>query len=135
MLAASVGRFAARASAAVRYYSSQSKYSFDVTDATFQKEVLDASHKTPIVLDCWADWCRPCKMLAPVLEQAVGEHQGAVLLAKMSVTENHSVPVEAIPAVFGYSKGKVINQFVGGQPSTKVKEFVQELLTAHAKAK
>ena len=56
MLAASVGRFAARASAAVRYYSSQSKYSFDVTDATFQKEVLDASHKTPIVLDCWAEY-------------------------------------------------------------------------------
>lgn len=57
------------------------------------------------------------------------------MLAKMSVDENRAVHVEAIPAVFGYSKGKVINQFVGGQPSTKVKEFIQELITAHNKAK
>ena len=74
-------------------------------------------------------------MLAPVLEEAVAEHKGAVLLAKMSVDENRSVPVDAIPAVFGYSKGKVINQFVGGQPSTLVKDFVQQLLNVHNKSK
>jgi putative thioredoxin len=74
-------------------------------------------------------------MLAPVLESVVDQHQGAVVLAKMNVDTERSVPVEAIPAVFGYSRGKVINQFVGGQPSTKINEFVQELLDVHKKGK
>lgn len=79
-------------------------------------------------------WCRPCRVLAPVLEEAVAEHNGAVVLAKMNVDTNHAVAVEAIPTVYGYSKGQPITGFVGGQPSSKIKEFLTELVTKHNKA-
>lgn len=78
-------------------------------------------------------WCRPCKLLAPVLESAVAQHNGAVSLAKLNVDNNRSVHVEAIPAVFGYSKGKVVSQFVGAHPSGYVNEFVANLVATHNK--
>lgn len=72
-------------------------------------------------------------MLAPVLEAAVAEHNGAITLAKMNADENSIVNVNALPTVFGYSKGQPISGFVGGQPSSKIKEFLQELLEKHNK--
>lgn len=78
-------------------------------------------------------WCRPCKMLAPVLEAAVAEHNGSILLAKMNADENRAVNVNALPTVFGYSKGQPVNGFVGGQPSSKIKEFLNELQEKHKK--
>jgi putative thioredoxin len=104
----------------------------DVTDATFQTEVLDRSQTTPVVVDLWAPWCGPCRTLGPIIESVVDETQGKVVLAKVNVDENPQVSaafrVQGIPAVYALSGGKVVDGFVGAQPEPTVREFVSRLL-------
>jgi putative thioredoxin len=104
----------------------------DVTDATFQTEVLDRSQTTPVVVDLWAPWCGPCRTLGPIIESVVDETQGKVVLAKVNVDENPQVSaafrVQGIPAVYALSGGKVVDGFVGAQPEPAVREFVSRLL-------
>ena len=106
--------------------------SIDVTDATFQTEVLDRSATTPVVVDLWAPWCGPCRTLGPILEKVVDETAGQVQLVKVNVDENQQVSqafrVQGIPAVYAVDKGKVVNGFVGAQPEQVVREFVDALL-------
>jgi putative thioredoxin len=104
----------------------------DVTDATFQTEVLDRSQTTPVVVDLWAPWCGPCRTLGPIIESVVDETQGKVVLAKVNVDENPQVSsafrVQGIPAVYAVSGGKVVDGFIGAQPEPAVREFVSRLL-------
>ncbi len=104
----------------------------DVTDATFQTEVVDRSRSTPVVIDLWAPWCGPCRQLGPMLTDAVDATGGDVVLAKVNVDENPSVSaafkVQSIPAVYAMRDGKVVDGFLGAQPAAKVTEFVQRLV-------
>src|SRR4029450_2051624 len=91
----------------------------DVTDATFQTEVLDRSQTTPVVVDLWAPWCGPCHQLGPIIEKVVDETAGKVVLAKVNVDENPQVSaafrVQGIPAVYAVSGGKGVGGFIGGR--------------------
>jgi putative thioredoxin len=104
----------------------------DVTDATFQTEVMVRSEETPVIVDLWAPWCGPCLTLGPILEQVVDATDGAVVLAKVDVDENPGVKaqfeVQGIPAVYAVSRGAVVDGFVGAQPQREVQAFVDRLL-------
>jgi putative thioredoxin len=104
----------------------------DVTDATFQDEVLERSKTTPVVVDLWAPWCGPCRTLGPIIEKVVDATQGKVVLAKVNVDENPQVSqafrVQGIPAVYALSGAKVVDGFVGAQGEAAVQAFVDKLL-------
>jgi putative thioredoxin len=110
----------------------------DVTDQTFQAEVLDRSMTVPVIVDLWAEWCGPCKTLGPMLEKAVAETGGGVELAKVDVDANPAVArafnVQSIPAVFAMSGGQVVDQFIGAVPEAQVTAFVQRLAPAPSEA-
>jgi putative thioredoxin len=110
----------------------------DVTDQTFQEEVLTRSATVPVVVDLWAPWCGPCKTLGPMLEKAVADTDGAVALAKVNVDENPRVAqtfaVQSIPAVFAISNGQVVDQFIGAVPEAQVTAFIQRLAPAPSEA-
>jgi putative thioredoxin len=104
----------------------------DVTDATFEAEILARSDELPVVVDLWAPWCGPCRTLGPILEKVIDETEGRVLLAKVNTDENPGVSqlfqVQGIPAVHAVHKRKVVASFVGAQPERTVREFVDSLL-------
>jgi putative thioredoxin len=104
----------------------------DVTDTSFQADVLDRSATTPVVVDLWAPWCGPCHTLSPIIEKVIDETDGKVVLAKVNVDENPQVSqafrVQGIPAVYAVADGKVVSGFVGAQPEATVREFVDGLL-------
>ena len=110
----------------------------DVTDQTFQEEVLTRSTTVPVVVDLWAPWCGPCKTLGPMLEKAVADTNGGVALAKVNVDENPRVAqtfaVQSIPAVFAINNGQVVDQFIGAVPEAQVTAFVQRLAPAPSEA-
>ncbi|HXW38086.1 MAG TPA: thioredoxin [Acidimicrobiales bacterium] len=110
----------------------------DVTDATFEQEVLVRSAEVPVVVDLWAPWCGPCRTLGPILERVVDETAGAVALAKVNIDENPSVAasfqVQSIPAVFALSGGRIVDQFIGALPESAVREFVQRLAPTPSEA-
>ncbi|HSL74640.1 MAG TPA: tetratricopeptide repeat protein [Ilumatobacteraceae bacterium] len=104
----------------------------DVTDATFQTEVLDKSKEVPVVVDLWAPWCGPCKTLGPIIEKVIDDTGGKVVLAKVNVDENPALSqafkVQSIPAVYALKDGAVVDGFMGSYPEHAVKEFVDALL-------
>jgi putative thioredoxin len=105
----------------------------DVTDATFEKDVLERSDEVPVVVDLWAPWCGPCRTLGPILEKVVAATDGSVELAKVNVDENPRVSA-TFPAVFAISQRKVVNGFVGAQGEAQVSEFVSGLVAAPSEA-
>jgi len=103
----------------------------DVTDATFERDVIQRSHEVPVVVDLWAAWCGPCRTLGPILETVIAETEGRVELAKVDVDANPMVSnafgVQSIPAVYAISEGKVVDSFVGALPEHRVREWVARL--------
>ncbi|MHB1498210.1 MAG: thioredoxin, partial [Acidimicrobiales bacterium] len=103
----------------------------DVTDATFEKEVLERSVEVPVVVDLWAAWCGPCRMLGPILEKVVGERDGDVALTKVDVDNNPraaaTFQVQSIPAVFAIRNRRVVSSFIGAQPEAAVRAWVSEV--------
>jgi|TARA_B100000959_G_C14911253_1_gene595216 putative thioredoxin len=108
------------------------KMTLEVTDIDFEKEVLERSENTPVVVDLWAPWCGPCKSLGPILERVIEETEGKVILVKVNIDENPGVAgafkVQSIPAVFAIHNKDVVSSFVGAQGEEAVRDFVQKLL-------
>ncbi len=110
----------------------------DVTDQTFQADVIARSATVPVVVDLWAPWCGPCTTLGPMLERAVESTGGNVELAKVNVDENPRIAetfaVQSIPAVFAIANGQIVDQFIGAVPETQVQAFVERLAPAPSEA-
>jgi putative thioredoxin len=104
----------------------------DVTDATFQADVIDQSATAAVVVDLWAPWCGPCRTLGPILEKVVDATEGKVVLTKVNVDENPQISttfrVQSIPAVYALRNGQVVDGFLGAVPERDVERFVQGLL-------
>src|SRR5512136_491822 len=100
----------------------------NVSEADFEYEVLKFSQNVPVVVDFWADWCRPCKALSPMLEKIAHEAGGAFRLAKVDVDANPNLAilynVRSIPMVKAFSNGQVVAEFIGLQPEDRVREFI-----------
>ena len=104
----------------------------DITDATFQKDVIEASAEKPVVVDFWASWCGPCQMLGPIMEQVGTEYADKVTVVKLNVEDNQQVAgvygIMSIPAVKMFKDGKVVSEFMGARPAEAVKEWIDSSL-------
>lgn len=102
----------------------------DVGDSDFNKEVIEKSSEVPVLVDFWAAWCGPCKMLGPTLEKIAEEYGGKFILAKVDVESNQDLSqqfsVMSIPAVKLFKDGEVVDEFVGALPESAVKDFLEK---------
>lgn len=109
-------------------------YVVDVTDTSFQAEVIDASARVPVVLDLWADWCQPCKALSPILEKLAAEGRGAWVLARVDVDANRAIAsalqAQSIPLVVAVYQGRPVAEFTGAQPEAQVRQWIDALMKA-----
>jgi putative thioredoxin len=109
-----------------------SPHVIEATEASFQKEVLEAAQKRPVVIDFWATWCEPCKTLGPTLEGLAQEQAGSFLLAKVDVDRNPRLAqyfqAQSIPMVIAVYQGALVDQFVGALPPAEVRKWLESVL-------
>ena len=102
-----------------------------VTDSTFKRDVLEESRARPVLLDCWAAWCGPCRTIAPALDQLAAESAGLYRVAKLNVDENsqtaNALGIQSIPTLFIYKNGQQVERIVGAQP----RQVLASRLAAH----
>jgi putative thioredoxin len=106
----------------------------DVTEETFNTDVVERSRTTPVIIDLWAEWCGPCKQLSPVLEKLAGEADGQWVLAKVDVDANQrlaqALQVQSIPMVVAVIGGQLVDGFLGALPEAQVKQWIDQVVAA-----
>lgn len=104
----------------------------DVTDATFETEVVGRSMQSVVIVDLWAPWCGPCRTLSPIIEKVVDDTNGKAVLTKVDIDENPAIAqafrVQSIPAVYALKDGQIVDGFMGALPEHEVRQFVERLL-------
>ncbi|MFT5531644.1 MAG: putative thioredoxin [Candidatus Poriferisodalaceae bacterium] len=104
----------------------------DVTDATFNEEVIERSKQAAVVIDLWAPWCGPCKTLGPILDTVIDEFDGAVVGVKINIDENPEIAqafqVQSIPMVVAFKDGESVDGFMGAQGEPMVRDFISKLV-------
>jgi putative thioredoxin len=112
--------------------SRMAAHATDVTSATFEREVLEASKTVPVVVDFWAPWCAPCKALKPILEKLAAEYDGRFKLAKVNSDDNQELAaafgIRSIPDVMAFRDGKPVSHFLGALPESQVRAFIDGVL-------
>jgi len=107
-----------------------SKDTLHVSDATFQKEVLEAT--APVLVDFWAPWCTPCRMVAPIIDELATDYAGRVVIAKVNTDENQETPgkykIMGIPTMILFKGGKEVERLVGARPKKAIEEKLEALL-------
>lgn len=102
----------------------------EITDRTFQEEVL--SFPGPVLVDCWAPWCGPCRMVAPVLDQLASEYAGRVKIAKLNTDDNPATAsqygIQSIPTLLLFKNGRQVNRLVGALPKGEIEKHLRNLL-------
>ena len=105
---------------------------FATSYENFQAEVIDASHQNPVLLDLWADWCSPCRVIAPVLEKIAAEFSGELLIAKIEVDEDENMKiagkyqVRGFPTLILFQNGEERGRFSGAKPLHFIREFIEQ---------
>jgi putative thioredoxin len=113
-----------------------SQWIFETSDQDFERDVVERSREVPVVVDFWATWCGPCKVLGPLLEKLAIEYGGAFVLAKVDVDQSPQVAaalgIRSVPAVLGLRHGKIVAEFVGAVPEETVRGFLTRVLPSEA---